>query len=129
VICQRCGFLHGHRNGCPPPALVQRARDYIAQVEASPPRSGVPRDDGGWSFATTMADNPHWYVVRQRAWATSEELGQGHEALWELVRWFYYLRWWHGRGYRSIDLDGFSYWIINDGTVINRKPVDQAGWD
>ena len=56
-------------------------------------------------------------------------MGQGHEALWELIRWFYYLRWWRGRGYRSIDLDGFRYWIMNDGTVINRKPVEDAGWD
>ena len=113
--CPACAFVHGTHNGCPPADLVTRARTYIAI--------------GDWTFASTMPDNPHWYTVRQRAWAESPEVGEGHEALWQLIRWFYYLRWWHGRGYRSIDLDDFSYWVMNDGTVINRKPVDDAGWD
>jgi hypothetical protein len=99
----------------PPPLLVQHAREYVAAAT--------------WTFASTMADNPHWYVVRQRAWATSRDLGLGHEALFDLIRQHYYPRRWHGRSYRSIDLDGFSYWIIQDGTVVNRKPVEQAGWD
>lgn len=113
--CPACGFVHGCREGHPPPWLVRRARDYIAAAE--------------WTFAKTMPDNPHWYVIRQRAWGTSRELGEGHEALFELIRWFYYLRWWRQRGFRSIDLDGFSYWVMEDGTVINRKPADAAGWD
>jgi hypothetical protein len=28
--------------------------------------------------------------------------------------------------WRSIELDGFLYWIIEDGSVINRRPAD---WD
>lgn len=115
VSCEKCGFLHGRLHGCPPREVVEQARDYIANVT--------------WIFAKTMPDNPHWYVVRQRSWSRSKELGRGHEALFELIRWCYWLRWWQGRGYRSIELDGWSYWIIQDGTVINRKPVKDAGWD
>jgi len=130
VICSACGFLHGDRNGCPPVALVRRARAYIAKVEAMPPRPGVPQDVGGWQFATTMADNPHWYEVRGRAWDHSTTMGQGYEALWELVRWHYVLRWWHLRGFRSIDLDGWAYWVGEESrSIINRKPVEAAGWD
>ena len=99
----------------PSPLLVERAREYIAETE--------------WTFAKTMPDNPHWYVVRQRAWARGRYYGLGHEALFDLIRLHHYIRRWHGRGYRSIDLDGFSYWIMEDGTVINRKPADSAGWD
>ena len=113
--CASCRFRHGHQNGCPPAGLVDAARQYIAA--------------SAWTFAKSMPDNPHWYVVRQRAWAHSPERGEGHEALWQVIRWHYALRWWHGRGYRSIDLDGFSYWVMEDGTIINRKPSDQAGWD
>ncbi len=34
-----------------------------------------------------------------------------------------------GRPWRTIGLDGFACWIIEDGTVINRKPSDAARWD
>ncbi len=40
---------------------------------------------------------------------------------------FFLVRRWHGERYRSIDLDGFSKWIIKDGTVINRKPSAEEG--
>ncbi len=52
-----------------------------------------------------------------------------HERLYLLIRDYHYLRRWQGWEYRSIDLDGFSYWIMQNGTVINRKPADGAGWE
>jgi hypothetical protein len=102
--------------GSPPPGdLVAQARAYIAACE--------------WTFAKTMPDNPHWYVIRARAWARGREHGEGHEALFALIRDHHYVRMWHSRPFRSIDLDGWGYWIMEDGTVINRKPVAIAGWD
>ncbi|MEN5075868.1 recombinase family protein [Isoptericola cucumis] len=98
-----------------PADLVRRAQDYIAI--------------GDWTFAKTMPENPHWYTVRQRAWAVDEATGQGHEALFELIREHPTKRRFQGKSYRSITLDGFVYWIIRDGMIINRKPADQAGWD
>lgn len=95
-----------------PADLVQEARAYIAAAE--------------WSFAKTMPDNPHWYAVRGRS--RGQGLGAGHEALYRLCRDYHWDRWWHGRTYRTVDLDGFAYWIMEDGTVINRKPADDAGW-
>ena len=102
--------------GSPPPAdLVAQARAYIAAAS--------------WTFAKTMPDNPHEYVVRQRAHAVSPERGAGHEALFVLIRDHHYVRRWHGRGYRTVSLDGHDYWLIQDGTIVNRKPTESAGWD
>ncbi|WP_407318545.1 hypothetical protein UQW22_17915 [Isoptericola halotolerans] len=42
------------------------------------------------------------------------------------VRWSYVLNWFNGRAYRSLTLDGFLNWIMNDGTVINWQPFDVA---
>lgn len=130
--CPDCGVTHWSEYGqrpatCPPTALVEKARAYIAATEADSAMSRDPRDVGGFLFAKTMADNPHWYAVRQQAQARRR--GSGHEALFALIRDHHYLRRWHGRAFRTIGLDGFQFWIIEDGTVINRKPAEAAGWD
>lgn len=96
-----------------PEWMVESAREYIARAR--------------WTFASTMADNPHWYAVRRRAQVGG--FGILHERLYLLIRDYHYLRRWQGWDYRSIDLDGYSYWIMQNGTVINRKPADHAGWD
>lgn len=97
--------------GSPPdPSLVAAARAYIAASR--------------WTFAATMPDIPHWYVVRQRARAAG--LGDGHEALYVLIVDYGFERWWRFRYWRSIELDGFLYWRHTDGMVINRRPKD---WD
>jgi hypothetical protein len=96
-----------------PDWMVESAREYISRSK--------------WTFASTMADNPHWYVVRSRAQAAG--MGPLHERLYLLIKHHHYLRRWQGRSYRAVDLDGFSYWIMVNGTVINRKPVKDAGWE
>jgi hypothetical protein len=96
-----------------PDWMVESAKDYIAKAQ--------------WSFAVTMADNPHWYCVRQRSQKAG--LGLGHERLYLLIKHYHYTRRWHGHSYRSVDLDGYSYWIMQIGTVINRKPLEDAGWE
>ena len=53
-------------------------------------------------------------------------MGEGHEALFVLIRVHLYVRMWHRRPFCSIDLDGYSYWIMEDGTVVNRRPVAVA---
>lgn len=76
-----------------------------------------------------MPDNPRWYAVRQRAWATSPAMGEGHEALVVLLRDHRVVRVPHGKPYRSLDIDGWSHWITQIGTAINRKTADEAAWD
>jgi len=44
--------------------------------------------------------------------------------LWLLIVDHSHDRWWRFKTWRSIELDGFLYWIIEDGTVINRRPAD-----
>ncbi|WP_308799547.1 hypothetical protein [Agromyces silvae] len=91
-----------------PDWMIESAREYIAATT--------------WTFAKTMADIPHWYTVRQRAQRAG--LGTLHERLYLLIRDYHYIRRWRGGSYRSIDLDGYLYWIMQNGTVINRKPHD-----
>jgi hypothetical protein len=90
--------------------LVARSRIYITASR--------------WTFAKTMPTIPHWYVVRERAWAQSPEMGEGHEALFVLIRDYHYNRPWRGRHFRSIDLGDSTFWIMEDGTVINRTFTD-----
>jgi len=54
------------------------------------------------------------------------ERGPRHrpESLWLLIVDHSHDRWWRFKTWRSIELDGFLYWIIEDGTVINRRPAD-----
>lgn len=127
TTCERCGILHGDRNGCPAPEVIASARGFVRACEADRTMSRDRRDVGGFRFAVTMADNPHWYALRSMAW--EHGMGEGYDALYVLCRYHYYLRWWWGRGYRSIDLDGYSYWLIISDYLINRKPADRAGWE
>ncbi len=61
-----------------PDLMVESAREYIGWAT--------------WTFVRTMADNPHWYAVRQRA----PRSGKGilHERLYLLIRDYHYLRRW-----------------------------------
>ncbi len=83
-------------------------------------------DLGLWTFAKTMPHIPHEYTVRQRSKAAG--LGPGHEALWVMCRDFHIDRWWGGRTWRTIDLDGWAIWAVDDGMILNRRAVDDAGW-
>lgn len=80
---------------------------------------------GSTSVETSVARALHsetklsWGQLRQRSRAGG--LGSGYEALYV-----------HPRSpvrpvvactYRPIDLDGFGCWVMEDGTVINRKPI------
>ena len=77
--------------------------------------------DATWTYAKTMPDNPHWYIVETKL--DDPRL----DALKELLRHHSHLRRWHGHAYRALDLDGWSIWDL--WPVINRKPIEVAGWD
>lgn len=105
-------LAHGGR-GHPPRPLKATALAYVEAAD--------------WTFAKTMPNNPHEYAVRQRAHAAG--LGAGHEALFKIIWDYPLVRRWHGRPFRSIDTGGWSIWLMDAGTVINRKPIGRAGWD
>ena len=79
-----------------------------------------------WRFAKTMAHyNPHWYVVErdhrdEEFTAFVDLIGTGE------------VRFYEGYPYRHVSVDGWDYWLTwadGAGTIINRKPSDEAGWD
>lgn len=55
-----------------------------------------------WTFAVTMADNPHWYIVVPR-----HKDSAGRQALLELLEQYSTTRMWHGHAYRAFDVDGW----------------------
>ena len=91
------------------PLLVQRARDYAAVAD--------------WRFARTMANIPHWYCMRERAYPAG--LGAAHEALFLLIKWHGYPRQFYSKTFMTIDLDGWKIWMITDGSFLNAAPLGE----
>lgn len=74
-----------------------------------------------WRFATSMADNPHWYIV------VPDVRDERLSALQRLLVHHSKVRRWHKLTYRTVTLDGWDIWDI--WPVINAKPTRYAGWD
>uniref|UniRef100_UPI003989D921 hypothetical protein n=1 Tax=Paeniglutamicibacter sp. TaxID=1934391 RepID=UPI003989D921 len=72
-------------------------------------------------FARTMAYIPHWYVMRKQAHPDGR--GAGHESLYFLIRDHGYDRAWYRRTFRSIDLGGWSFWMLTNGDFFNCAPL------
>ena len=80
-----------------------------------------------FQFAKTMADIPHWYVVRSRDNEQEYiELFQriAEQGVWEEFQ---------GKPYRYYYSDGFKYWRMTDdlseSRIINRAAVDAQTQD
>lgn len=90
--------------------------------------------DHKWRFASTMAFNPHWYIVRpnyRREITRYPTAGKPAEE--RFVNIVLYIRK-HGesrpfgkRYFVHIDVDGFTYWTMGDPIettwIINRKKL------
>src|SRR3954449_11079472 len=107
--CPGCGVMHEPQD-CPALALLPAVRGYVARKE--------------WTFAKTMAENPHWYLVFFHQEGADRD---GYLALRSLIEEHGWKRRWHGSTWRTYRLDGYDYWHIHP--VINRKPSQDAGWD
>ena len=102
--------ISNSRHG-PPPELITQARAYVASKE--------------WTFAKTMPENPHHYVVFPFGEEGAER--DGYLALQELITKHGWKRRWHGRRWQTYRLDDHDYWHMQP--VINRKPSAEAGWE
>jgi hypothetical protein len=74
-----------------------------------------------WTFAKTMAANPHWYRI-----AHDHHGDDGFKALLRLVRYHGTNRKWFRNTYRAFSLDGYDYWVV--WPALNLKPSIRAGW-
>lgn len=77
-----------------------------------------------WTFASTMADIPHWYIVRKT---------NNYELFVKLVKYIRLngvCRRWFNRVGMYLDYEGHSYWTmgnpIAETTIINRKVINSA---
>jgi hypothetical protein len=91
--------------------------------EAANPRAFIASVE--WIFASTMPENPHWYVVEREVGSPAFD---AFVALIQDGR----VRRYKGYDYPTVTVDDFDYWLTrgNDsGWIINRKPSAEAGWD
>lgn len=117
-----CQILHGPPRRTALPAHPPRSvLDLVAEYTS--------QDEPLWRFAKTMPDNPHAYAVRPTDTRGDQRWAEHHEALFGLIRDWPWHRFFRGRPFRSVTVGGFTYWIIRDGQIINRKPDEPAAWD
>jgi hypothetical protein len=74
-----------------------------------------------WTYARTMADRPHWYVI------VPKEQNHRIEALLTLMHRHGTIRRWHRTPYVTVDLGGWQFWKIDQ--VVNKKPSHAGVWD
>lgn len=88
---------------------MQHHKDYIASVR--------------WQFAKTMPKNPHWYTVR--TW-NPDKVEQFEALAQAIIDHGYDKKWW-SMTYRYFDIDGFTYWFMEDtakeAVLINRAEI------
>jgi hypothetical protein len=86
-------------------------------------------EDCDWKVAVTdKSPHPHSYCMVFSARA--QGLIVGYSRMTAFIDQYGYQRAWRNRVFRSIDLDGFSYWLMEaDEKIINRKPAEHGGWN
>lgn len=107
---------------------VEAFKERIAELERllpSPPRDYDPRPyiaANEWTFARTMPENPHEYVVIRKSTDPVE-----HMRFLAWLRAFGDLEHFKGRDYEYIEIDGWRYWAMGtdqlEQTIINRRLV------
>jgi len=77
-----------------------------------------------WTFAKTMPQWPHWYVVRGNC---------DDDTFAKFVSFIYsngQVRGWHDRKFTYLDIDDFTYWTmgnpVDETTIINRALIEKT---
>lgn len=100
-----------------PEDLVAEARAFVA--------------DAPWK---TSRDESHSYTMWVRLRGPHPELVTGYNRLVSLIEHYGYWRRWFRREYRSVDLDGWSLWLMGNAPgemshgIVNRKPAATSGF-
>jgi hypothetical protein len=92
-------------------------------------------EDCNWKVAVTdKSPHPHSYCMIFAA--RRQGLIVGYSRMVSFLDQFGFERCWRNRIFKSIDLDGFSYWLQDLSEahqfardIINRKPAEHGGWN
>ena len=79
-----------------------------------------------FTFAKTMPDNPHHYIVERKHGGPEFTAFVSHVLAHGKVGLF------RGYPYRYVEVDESTYWLTRGegaGYIVNRKPTVDAGWD
>lgn len=75
-------------------------------------------DSFTWTFAKTMPENPHWYIVKKYV------NPENYEKLFLFIFENHSIEWFEGLSYKVVQLGEYKYWImdddINKSYIINR---------
>lgn len=78
-----------------------------------------------WTFAKTMKSIPHWYIVKN---TRSIEESKKYERLYQYIFDNHYIKYFKGKPYKYVDIEGYSYWIMTDdiseSIIINRAKIE-----
>lgn len=84
---------------------------------------------GRWVFASTMADNPHWYTLR-REWQRRKGGDEEFVQTVQTIRAAGYRTLFAGRQYIQMDVDNHFYWTMGaplvETILINRKKIEDS---
>lgn len=74
-----------------------------------------------WRFAKSMPTVPHYYTVKNQK---SQRDSEDYEKLYQYIYENHYIKYFYGKPYKYVDIDGYSYWIMTDdiraSIIINR---------
>jgi len=75
-------------------------------------------DSFDWTFAKTMPDKPHWYIVKKNVDR------KAYEKLFRFIYDHHTIEWFEGFSYKTVRLGEYKYWIMDDDIdasyIINR---------
>ena len=78
-----------------------------------------------WTFAKTMPNNPHEYIVK------GEVDPEKYEDFYRYIYSNYVIVWFWRKPYKAVYIGDYMYWIMTDNIaesrIINRKYVNKNG--
>ena len=75
-----------------------------------------------WTFAKTMPEIPHYYVVRDYLSEAEKEL---FDAFVSFIKLKGYTAKFYTKDYTYFEIEGFKYW--QDGNILNRAELTKTG--
>jgi hypothetical protein len=116
--------------------LMDDEKNEKPTSESRPERSGLSSSRAEritrapFRFARTMPENPHHYITERDE--NRRGFGVEFAAFVDRINEQGATRVFKGYPYRTIAVDDHDYWLTwgqDCGTIINRKPSSEAGWD
>lgn len=108
---------------CSEPIGIDDNGNYFALIESNEKSIDIQEiiDSFTWTFAKTMPENPHWYIVKKIV------NPEDYEKLFHFIFDNHSVEWFKGLPYKVVRLGAYKYWIMDDdikqSNIINRALI------